>query len=82
MAAPLMPAWMLREHWRVVLMLSTTTHRTLRPLSRDWRTRQWSRSTFLKQHTWSWAAFLASMLTVCPPCRNLQSSRCGLHILH
>lgn len=35
MAAPLIPAWTLREHWRVVLMLSTTTHSTLRPLSLD-----------------------------------------------
>lgn len=56
MAAPLIPAWTLREHCRVVLMLSTTTHSTLRPLSLDWRTRQWSRSTFLKHHGRNWPA--------------------------
>lgn len=39
MVVPLIPAWTVREHWRVVRMLSTTTHRTLRPLSLDWRTR-------------------------------------------
>lgn len=48
MVVPLIPAWTVREHWRVVRMLSTTTQRTLRRLSLDWRTRQWSRSTFLR----------------------------------
>lgn len=62
MVVPLMPAWTVREHWRVVRMLSTTTHRTVRPLSLDWRTRQWSRSTFLERKEHVRPTFLASVL--------------------
>lgn len=35
MVVPLMPVWTVREHCRVVRMLSTTTQRTLRPLTLD-----------------------------------------------
>lgn len=69
MVAPLIPAWTLREHCRVVLMLSTTTQSTLRPLSLDWRTRQWSRSTFLKHHIWNWPAFLSIRVIILHACR-------------